>query len=72
MPDGASLDLAAEERATLVEEIIAGLEARGAAGGTWLVDIATVRSALRAADQLLQRMQAVILAEAAPPDGLAR
>ena len=71
MPRGdLDLELAAVERTALVEEIIAGLEARGVPEGTWLVDIARVRTALHAADDLLARMQDSVLRAADPPDAL--
>jgi hypothetical protein len=53
-------------RSELVEEILEALEERGVPAGTWLVDIATVRQDLQAADRLLRRLEEAIIRSAGP------
>lgn len=52
----------------VVDEFFAMLEMRGIPEGTWLVELAQVRAALRDADDLMRRLeQAVIRAASVSP-----
>jgi len=53
-----------EDRADLIDDLVARLRVEGAPSGTWLVDIAHVRKSLRGADDLLRRLQVAIVRQA--------
>ena len=59
------------EGTALAEEVLRLLEQRGVPAGTWLVDLAQARGALRQADALLRRLEEAIVRSAAgdPLDG---
>lgn len=48
----------------LVENLVRTLEERGLPPGAWLLDIGTVRHALREADALLRRLEQAIIRSA--------
>ena len=56
---------ASVEGSALAEEVLRLLEERGVPSGTWLVDIAQARGALRQADALLRRLEEAIVRSAA-------
>jgi hypothetical protein len=56
---------ASAEGSALAEEVLRLLEERGVPAGTWLVDLAQARGALRQADTLLRRLEEAIVRSAA-------
>ena len=63
-PAGTAVGASAEGTA-LAEEVLRLLEQRGVPAGTWLVDLAQARGALRQADALLRRLEEAIVRSAA-------
>jgi hypothetical protein len=53
-----------DDRNELLDALLARLKEEGVPQGTWLIEIALVREALRAADSVLRRLEDALIRDA--------